>query len=433
MSPLKLNYQLSRHVLNNGMSVVINHDPAAPGEAINIWYDVGSADELPGATGFAHLFEHLMFTGSANVAASEHLSLVESIGGSANATTSFDRTNYFETVPTGALDLALWLEADRLGSLTISDESFVTQREVVKEEKRQRYDNVPYGDLQDLLITLNFPDTHPYGHLPIGSMADLDSAEPQQARDFFARWYRPENAYLTLSGPIDPSTALASVERYMGGIPATDGPTGSAPSRGAAHRVEPLPPHSGVPTLEVTRSAPSSMVQLAWRSPAYASPEHLVVEQALAVLASGQSSRLPELLVRRHQIADSVGSGDFGLARGVSLSILSARVAPGHSTEELTEALVNEVQRLCDHGPEPDELARINAGFDRSWLSRLASIDERADEISSMTCLLDDPDEINHLLDKVHRISVDDVTRIARRWLAPEQRSVLVYKAKEAR
>lgn len=200
------------------MHVVINHDPTAPGEALNIWYRVGSADEQPGATGFAHLFEHLMFTGSAQVAASEHLSLLESIGGSANATTSFDRTNYFETVPPGALDLALWLEGDRLGSLTISDESFATQREVVKEEKRQRYDNVPYGDLQDLMIELNFPQDHPYGHLPIGSMADLDAATPDQARAFFARFYRPNNAFLTLSGPVDPQQALASVRRYLGDL-----------------------------------------------------------------------------------------------------------------------------------------------------------------------------------------------------------------------
>ncbi|MCT3010805.1 insulinase family protein, partial [Propionibacterium freudenreichii] len=223
------------------MHVVINHDPTAPGEALNIWYRVGSADEQPGATGFAHLFEHLMFTGSAQVAASEHLSLLESIGGSANATTSFDRTNYFETVPPGALDLALWLEGDRLGSLTISDESFATQREVVKEEKRQRYDNVPYGDLQDLMIELNFPQDHPYGHLPIGSMADLDAATPDQARAFFARFYRPNNAFLTLSGPVDPQQALASVRRYLGDL--DPGPVDRQPSRG-------LPRHEGVPTLE---------------------------------------------------------------------------------------------------------------------------------------------------------------------------------------
>ncbi|WP_060759453.1 M16 family metallopeptidase [Propionibacterium freudenreichii] len=406
------------------MHVVINHDPTAPGEALNIWYRVGSADEQPGATGFAHLFEHLMFTGSAQVAASEHLSLLESIGGSANATTSFDRTNYFETVPPGALDLALWLEGDRLGSLTISDESFATQREVVKEEKRQRYDNVPYGDLQDLMIELNFPQDHPYGHLPIGSMADLDAAIPDQARAFFARFYRPNNAFLTLSGPVDPQQALASVRRYLGDL--DPGPVDRQPSRG-------LPRHEGVPTLEVTRPAPSSMVHLCWRTPAYAERDHLVVEQALAVLASGQSSRLPDLLVRQTQIADSVGAGDFSLSRGVSLAVLSARVAPGHSTEEVSEALVSEVARLCDEGPDQAEIDRINAGFDRSWLSRLASVDERADEISSMGCLLDDPGQINTLLGTIHAITAEDITAAARHWLAPEHRSVLIYNAQEAR
>ncbi|NLA30139.1 MAG: insulinase family protein, partial [Propionibacterium sp.] len=172
----RLHYPVDDITLDNGLRVLTNPDPMAPGVAVNLWYRVGSADERPGATGFAHLFEHLMFAGSAHVASGEHLATIQSVGGSANATTSFDRTNYFETVGPQALELALWLEADRMGSLDVDEQNLQTQRDVVKEEKRQRYDNVPYGDQLELLLRLNFPENHPYAHPAIGSMADLDAA-----------------------------------------------------------------------------------------------------------------------------------------------------------------------------------------------------------------------------------------------------------------
>ncbi|HMS36721.1 MAG TPA: pitrilysin family protein, partial [Arachnia sp.] len=169
-----LRYELASATLDNGLSVVVSPDPGAPGVAVNLWVEVGSADEVVGRTGFAHLFEHLMFQGSSQVASGEHMATVEAVGGTVNATTSSDRTNYFETVPRGALDLALWLEADRFASLAITPENFEAQRQVVKEEKRQRYDNQPYGDLLQLLTAQHFAPEHPYGHLTIGSMADLD-------------------------------------------------------------------------------------------------------------------------------------------------------------------------------------------------------------------------------------------------------------------
>ena len=211
MPHIDLDYRIARQTLANGLRVVVNHDPGAPAEALNIWYAVGSGDEPPGATGFAHLFEHLMFAGSEHVAASEHLALMESVGGSANATTSFDRTNYFETVPVGALELALWLEADRMSTLAVTGTGFRTQVEVVEEEKRQRYDNVPYGDQLELLLGLNFPSGHPYGHPTIGSTADLDAAALSDVQDFHRRWYQPSNAVLTLCGPVVPDLSLIHI------------------------------------------------------------------------------------------------------------------------------------------------------------------------------------------------------------------------------
>ncbi|MGI5951992.1 MAG: M16 family metallopeptidase, partial [Brooklawnia sp.] len=200
---LDLHYAVDDSRLDNGLRVLVNPDPQAPGVAVNLWYRVGSADEPEGATGFAHLFEHLMFAGSANVASGEHLATVQAVGGSANATTSFDRTNYFETLGPEALELALWLEADRMASLNVDQVNLDTQREVVKEEKRQRYDNVPYGDMLELLLQLNFPAGHPYDHPAIGSMADLDAATLADVQQFYQRWYQPSGAVLTLSGPIE--------------------------------------------------------------------------------------------------------------------------------------------------------------------------------------------------------------------------------------
>ncbi len=192
MTEAALRYELTQDRLDNGLQVVVAPDPAAPGVAVNLWVEVGSADEAPGRTGFAHLFEHLMFQGSANVASGEHMATVESLGGTVNATTSTDRTNYFETVPRGALELALWMEADRFSSLAITPGNFEAQRQVVKEEKRQRYDNQPYGDLLELLTAQHFPADHPYGHLTIGSMTDLDDASPADVAEFFDAWYRAE-------------------------------------------------------------------------------------------------------------------------------------------------------------------------------------------------------------------------------------------------
>ena len=425
MPHIDLDYRIARQTLANGLRVVVNHDPGAPAEALNIWYAVGSGDEPPGATGFAHLFEHLMVAGSEHVAASEHLALMESVGGSANATTSFDRTNYFETVPVGALELALWLEADRMSTLAVTGTGFRTQVEVVEEEKRQRYDNVPYGDQLELLLGLNFPSGHPYGHPTIGSTADLDAAALSDVQDFHRRWYQPSNAVLTLCGPVVPDRAFALVERYFGGLDSEP----AQPARPTAA----LPRHEGVPTVRVRRAVPSTMVHLCWRSPDANSPERFAVEQALAVLASGQSSRLPNLLVRERESADAVSSGDFGLARGVSMASLSARVRRGHDPQELVATILEQLVRLGEQGPDEAELTRVNAVFDREWLARLAGVEARADEISGFASLSDDPDLVNTLLARMHGVTGEQIAEAARSWLAPEHRAVLVYEAEDTR
>ena len=201
---MPLTYPIAEQTLDNGLRVVVSSDRAVPIVAVNLWYDVGSRHEPPGLTGFAHLFEHLMFQGSRNVASGQHFSLLETAGASLNASTFFDRTNYFESLPSGGLDLALWLEADRMGYLldAVNQENLDNQRDVVKEEKRQSYDNRPYGDSYERLVRLAFPADHPYAHMTIGSMADLDAASVEDVHAFFRKYYGPNNAVLTIVGDV---------------------------------------------------------------------------------------------------------------------------------------------------------------------------------------------------------------------------------------
>jgi len=215
----------TEHRLANGLRVVLSEDHLTPVAAVCLWYDVGSRHEVKGRTGLAHLFEHLMFQGSASVQGNGHFELVQGAGGSLNGTTSFERTNYFETMPAHQLELALWLEADRMGSLldALDQESLDNQRDVVKNERRQRYDNVPYGTAFERITALAYPEGHPYHHTPIGSMADLDAATLTDAQDFFRTYYAPNNAVLSVVGDIDPEQTLAWIEKYFGSIPSHDG------------------------------------------------------------------------------------------------------------------------------------------------------------------------------------------------------------------
>ncbi|MCL2316044.1 MAG: insulinase family protein [Actinomycetia bacterium] len=418
---LDVSYPIARVQLDNGLAVLASHDPLAPGIAVNLWYAVGSADDPAEATGLAHLFEHLMFAGSAGVASGEHLALVESLGGSANATTSFDRTNYYETLPVHAFRLALWLEADRLGSLTLDQGNFDTQRSVVQEEKRQRFDNVPYGDQLALLLKLNFPSGHPYARPPIGSMAHLDAASLSQTRAFHQAWYRPDRASLVVVGPLADDEVFAQAERYLGRIPLPGGPGGTpAP-------VEPLPPHEGVPRLRVQRNVPSAAVHLCWRTPPLGHADEDAVALALDILAAGQACRLHRTLVRDKEAAEAVGVNDFGLARGTSLSCLVARPRAGHDLDELEEAMLDAVRDLGRDGPSAQELDRAQAAAEREWFSQLATIDTRADQLNEDLTLLGDPGRINRRIASLHAVTAEDVAHAAATWLDPSGRAVLDY------
>ena len=415
-------YPLHTFQTSNGIRLAVNPDRWVSGVAVNLWYGVGSVHEKAGKTGFAHLFEHLMFSGSANVASGEHLAVLQAIGGNTNATTSFDRTNYFETVPRGGLDLALWLEAERLASLldSVDQVNLDTQREVVKEEKRQRYDNVPYGDAFPELMRFSFPNDHPYAHMPIGSMEDLDQATLEDVHDFFHRHYSPDNLILTLSGDIAPDEGLALVETYFAEITPLQPPP--------PPHLPPLPSHTGLPRLELSADVPQDVVYLSWRTPPIADDSNDPLSVGLTILAGSMTSRLHEDLVRAN-LADAVDVSDLGLQHGNSLVVATAACAEGISPEQVEEVMMATWGRFCQEGPTAEELVRAKKAETRQYLSDLASIEDRADHISAAWSLFGDAEEVNHHLGVIQAIGEGDIMEVFASWLTPDQRAALTYRS----
>jgi predicted Zn-dependent peptidase len=420
--PERLTYPIHQRTLGNGLRVVVSPDHSVPLAAVNLWYDVGSRDERPGEFGWAHLFEHLMFSGSEHVASGEHLNALQALGGSVNATTWFDRTNYFETLPVGALDLALWMEADRLATLPahLDEASVETQREVVKEEKRQRYDNVPYGDAMPQLVELLFGPDHPYGHTTIGSMADIDAATAERAAAFFRNHYRPDNAVLTLVGDITPKDGFKRAERAFGHLPSWN-PRPRPPA-------VPLEPLDRVAHQEIRGRVPAAATYFAWRLPVRDTRAFDACELALSVLGGGQTSRLHQELVRNQQVAAGVGASAMPLIGGASFGLVQVRALPGADGSASVEAALVEITRLADEGPTEAEVARAKAQYAREWLTELARFDSRADLISAYATLHRDPERINRRLTEVESLTVDQVAEACRAFLRPGQRAQLDYR-----
>ncbi|MFE1320153.1 M16 family metallopeptidase [Kitasatospora phosalacinea] len=413
---------ITEHRLANGLRVVLSEDHLTPVAAVCLWYDVGSRHEVKGRTGLAHLFEHLMFQGSASVSNNGHFELVQGAGGSLNGTTSFERTNYFETMPAHQLELALWLEADRMGSLlaALDETSMENQRDVVKNERRQRYDNVPYGTAFERLTALSFPDGHPYHHTPIGSMADLDAATLEDARAFFRTYYAPNNAVLSIVGDLDPERTIAWVEKYFGSIPAHDG---KQPPRDGT-----LPDTIGAEVRELVREdVPSRALMAAYRLPHDGTREADAADLALTILGSGESSRLYNRLVRRDRTAVAAGFGLLRLAGAPSLGWLDVKAGGEATLEQIEAAVDEELARFAAEGPTAAELERAQAQIEREWLDRLTTVAGRADELCRYAVLFGDPKLVNGALPKVLDVTAEEVRAVAAARLRPDNRAVLVY------
>jgi zinc protease len=410
---------IREHRLANGLRLYLVVDRTAPVVAINIWYHVGSKDERPGRTGFAHLFEHLMFQGSANVTKAEHLTLVESIGGEGNATTWLDRTNYFATVPAEWAELILWMEADRLGTLltALDQANLDNQRDVVKNEKRSSYDNQPYGSAYIELFGLAYPVGHPYHHPTIGSMEDLDAASLEDVRTFFSTWYAPNNAVLTIVGDVDEEEMIAAVERHFGGIPANP----NLPDHPALTLAAPL---GGEIRKTIHDRVPEARLHLAFRAPVLSAPLVPAIEIALQILAGGKGSRLYRRLVRDEQVAQDVNLSLLPFAGGASLIVGAATVRPGAANEAVERGFIDELERLATDGPTDVELERAKALLESEELASRSDPEELADAIGGYATLLSDPGRINRDLALALAVSSDQV-RTAAKLFARENRIVL--------
>ncbi|HSH46760.1 MAG TPA: pitrilysin family protein, partial [Longimicrobiales bacterium] len=332
----------SRHRLDNGLQVVLSADPVAPVVGINLWYRVGSRDERAGRTGFAHLFEHMMFQGSEHVPETAHFAHIEQAGGTLNGSTWLDRTNYYQTLPANYLELGLWLESDRLGWLlpAMTQEKLDNQRDVVKNERRWRVDNQPYGDWDERLQTMVYPSDHPYHHSVIGSMEDLDAASLEDVETFFQTYYRPRNAVITLCGDFEEKKALELVDRWFGQIPGGD-PVPDIPGRTE------IPTVMEAPVREVvTQDVSLPRVYRAHRIPPFGDDDWYAAAIAAYVLGWGRAARLNRRLVRERRLAQDIVAYPFPIVVGAAMLVVWATARPGVDVEELERALDEELAAM---------------------------------------------------------------------------------------
>ncbi|MEU9508277.1 pitrilysin family protein [Micromonospora sp. NPDC048170] len=414
--------------LDNGLRVVVSEDRTAPAVAVNLWYDVGSRHEPEGQTGFAHLFEHLMFEGSVNVAKTEHMKLVQGSGGSLNATTNPDRTNYFETVPAEHLELALWLEADRMGGLVpaLTQETLDNQRDVVKNERRQRYDNVPYGDAWLRLLPLLYPPGHPYHHATIGSMADLNAADLATFQAFHQTYYAPNNAVLTVVGDAPAAEVFALADKYFGAIP----PRVQIPPAPDGRTV----PATGRPAVEtVTAEVPAPRVYVAHRTHPFGSPGYDVMTVLATVLGSGRGSRLYQRLADGERIAqpDLVGAYGVDLAHAPAPLIATATARPGVTAERLSAGLAEVVDELATVPVTATELDRAKSLLSTSWWRQMATVDGRADTLGRYATQFGDPAKAAERLPAWLAVTAEQIAEAAAEVLGADDRVTLTYLPEE--
>jgi predicted Zn-dependent peptidase len=408
--------------LPNGLRLIVAEDHLAPVVAVNVWYNVGSKHEVTGKTGFAHLFEHVMFQGSAHVGKAEHMALVQAAGGTVNGTTWLDRTNYFETMPSHQLELALWLEADRMGTLldALSQENLDNQREVVKNEKRWSYDNRPYGTWVHKLLGHLYPESHPYHHPTIGSMDDLDAASLEDVRHFFETYYAPNNAVLSVVGDCDHEQVRTWADRYFGAIPAN-------PAIPALPDLS-LPRLIGEEKREVVVDVvPLPRVCFAFRGPAFGDPRLDALDMATQLLSGGKSSRLVRRLVRDERIAQDLMIATLPAVGGASAVLGYATVRPGVDPGLVEAAFIDELARLAAEAPSEDEMVRARALTEADELGSLAHVEERADRLSMYATLFDDPGLINTMLARYLSVTAEQVRDVAVAVFRADNRVVLTY------
>jgi zinc protease len=424
----ELRIDFTRETLPNGLNVIYHVDHSTPAATVLLWYNVGSKMEQPGRTGFAHLFEHMMFQGSKNIAKGQHFALLEAAGGRGgadiNGTTNWDRTNYYEQVPSNQVELALWLEADRMGTLlnAMDQAKLDNQREVVKNERRQSYDNQPYGSWLEKMGQALFPEGHPYHHSIIGSMDDLSAASLTDVENFFKTYYAPNNAVLVIAGDIDVPQVKQMVQKYFAPIP-----------RGPK---VPALANTQVPTVIGHQQryvisdalAPAPAIYVGYRVPSAKDRRAAAVSLLGDVIGSGRSSRLYDALVRRQQIATNVNAFNLGLADGADELIFIATGKPGANADSLEVAMMAELAGASSFTQA--ELERARAGERFGFVNALQTtggLGGRADRLAEGWTFFHDPNHVNKVLSEYDHVTLDDLNALGRERLVPTNRAVLIY------
>jgi zinc protease len=425
-APLQVPYQQFK--LANGLNVILHRDTSIPVVAVNTWYHVGSANEKPGRTGFAHLFEHLMFEGSKHVPEGQFDILLEGAGGDNNGSTSNDRTNYIIDVPANAVELALFLESDRMGYLldTMSPQRVDGQRDVVKNERRQSYENRPYGMASIELDKMLWPANHPYSWPTIGYMEDLTAASYSDVVEFFKKYYAPNNASLVIAGDIDFDRTRALVEKWFGEIPRET-------------MVEPIAPPAailtGVQKKTLTDKVSLPRLYLAWLTPRFYAPGDSALDITSSVLAGGKNSRLYKRLVYDMQIAQDVSAFQQSGALGSQFQIV-ATARSGHTAAELQKVIDEELDRLRRDGPEPREVQRAINQMEASFyqrMERVGGFGGKADQLNAYDFAGGGPDYFAEDLARYTSLSPADIQSAAVSWLPADRRVELVVEPEEKR
>ncbi len=416
--PPKFDYTIS--TLPNGLKVVMLEDHSTPIVQAEIWYHVGSKNEKPGRTGFAHLFEHMMFKGSKNVDPEGHPSWISSVGGQSNAYTNEDATVFWQTFPAQYLPLVLWLEADRLASLRINEAVFRTEREVVKEERRMRVENQPYGRLNEIVYDQAFT-VHPYKHPTIGSMKDLEAASIQDVRDFFRTYYVPNNATLVIVGDFDKQEAQGLVNQYFGRIPKS--------ARPVPRDIPQEPPQTKERRVRLEENWPLPAVVVAHHITFDGHPDSYPLHIASKVLSDGQSSRIYRRLVYEKQIALAAFGGG-NIIENPNLFFAVAIVQPGKTIEEATGALIAELDRLRKEPITPSELQQAKNQFARDYIFSRESNKDKALQLGHAAVIHDDIRTADGEFDIFMNMTAADVQRVAQKYFTPENRLVLTIMPK---
>jgi zinc protease len=415
-----MNISYSHHTLPNGLDVVIHEDHNCPIVAVNVWYHVGSKNEQPGRTGFAHLFEHLMFEGSQHYDRGYFHPLQEA-GASLNGSTNADRTNYWEVVPTNALELALWMESDRMGYLlpALTEAKFQNQRDVVLNERRQNYENRPYGLAGMAIVSKLYPPHHPYHWLTIGAADDLRAASLDDVRTFFQTYYRPRNASIALAGAVEARAALKLVEDYFGDLDSGQDPPPVTLTQ--------APPLDAEIRLVLQDRIELPRVYMAWHSPALFADGDAELDLVAELLASGKTSRLYRTLVYEQRLATEIAASQNSREIGSFFQIV-ATAAPGRTLAELERAITSELTRAIDEGPTAAEMTRCLAQAEAHFIFRMQTVGGfggKSDQLNAYNVFLGDPGYFERDLARYRNATAEGLQRAARGWLAPARRVLL--------